>query len=61
MATPITTQPAKAIAQPPNSRGGNPSFRKIPASRAIRIGPVLISIAAVPALIRRSAAFSEML
>jgi len=60
-ATPITTQPAKAMAQPPNSRGGNPSFRKVPASSAIRIGPVLISIAAVPALIRRSAAFSEML
>jgi hypothetical protein len=57
LARPTRTQPENATAQPANSRRGNPSRRKIPARSAIRIGPVLISIAAVPASTRRSASF----
>ena len=57
LARPISTQPENATAQPANTRRGeraSPSRR--PASTAMRIGPVLMSIAAVPASTRRSAA-----
>jgi hypothetical protein len=53
--------PVKATAQPANSQRGKPSARKMPARMAIRIGPVLITIAAVPASTRRSAALSVKL
>ena len=53
--------PAKAIAQPAISVRGNPSLSTSPASTAIRIGPTLTSIAAVPASIRCSAALSATL
>jgi hypothetical protein len=53
----MSTHPPKATAHPARSPGGKPSPRKIPARIVIRIGPVLTTIAAVPASTRRSAAF----
>ncbi len=57
----MTAHPANATAQPAKSPGGKPSRRKIPARIAIRIGPMLTSIAAVPASTRRSASFRATL
>ena len=61
VATPITTAPANDTRHPANSREGKPSCRNRPAKIAIRIGPTLTSIAAVPASIRVSAALSVTL
>ena len=57
----MTTAPAKATAQPATSARGNPSLKSQPARSAIRIGPMLTSIAAVPASTRCSAAFRARL
>jgi hypothetical protein len=61
VAAAITTAPAKAIAQPASSARGKPSRRTSPASTAMMIGPVLTSIAAVPASTSCSAVFSSTL
>jgi hypothetical protein len=60
-AEPITTTPAKAIVLPTTSWRGKPSRSSRPASTAIMIGPTLMSMAAVPASTRRSAALSATL
>ena len=61
VAVPISTAPANATPAPISSQRGKPSPSSAPASSAIRIGPTLISIAAVPASTRPSAAFSTTL
>src|SRR4051794_26762330 len=61
LATAMIATPAKATAQPAKSARGNPSCRSRPARTAISTGPTLTSIAAVPASIRRSPAFSARL
>jgi len=53
--------PRKAIAIPTLRRGGNPSPRNNPAKMAMRIGPMLVSIEAVPASTFCSAALSATL
>lgn len=61
VATPINTAPANATPAPTISQRGKPSPSRPPASSAMRIGPVLTSIAAVPASTCSSAAFSATL
>ena len=61
VASPMTTAPAKATAQPTSSVRGKPSLSTTPASSAMKTGPTLTSIAAVPASIRRSASLRAML
>ena len=61
VASPIVTAPAKAMAQPASNRDGKPSPRNRPPMMAIRIGPTLTSIAAVPASTYRSAVFKARL
>jgi hypothetical protein len=56
--TPITTAPANDTATPAISRRGKPSLSSQPPSSAIRIGPMLTSIEAVPASTCRSPQFS---
>ena len=58
---PMSTAPVNDTGQPAKSREGKPSRRIHPAKIAIRIGPMLTSIAAVPATIHVSAAMSETL
>jgi hypothetical protein len=55
---PITTAPAKDTATPASSGRGKPSRSSQPPSSAIRIGPMLTTIAAVPASTCRSPQFS---
>lgn len=55
---PTTTAPAKETAIPATSRAGKPSLSSQPLSSAIRTGPVLVIIDAVPASTRRSPQFS---
>ena len=57
----MITAPQKATAQPTSSVRGKPSWSTAPASSAMKTGPTLTSIAAVPASIRRSASLSAML
>jgi hypothetical protein len=57
----MTIVPPKAIADPTTSRGGKPSPRNSPAKIAMRIGPTLTSIAAVPASTSCSAALRATL
>ena len=61
VATPMTVAPAKATSEPEIRRGGKPSPRKSPPRIAMRIGPTLTSIAAVPASTYRSPAFRTTL
>ena len=61
VATPISTAPLNATPAPISSQRGKPSSSSAPASSAIRTGPTLTSIAAVPASTRCSAAFSATL
>lgn len=49
VAIPTTTTPANDTAMPSSSDRGKPSFSSRPLSRAITTGPMLTTIAAVPA------------
>ena len=61
VAAPTSTAPVNAISAPITNHRGNPSPSSNPANSAMRIGPTLTSIAAVPASMRCSAAFSATL
>ena len=61
VASAITATPAKATALPVKSARGNPSRSTNPATIAIRTGPTLTSMAAVPASTRRSPEFKATL
>ena len=57
----MTRAPANATALPITSERGKPSWSRNPASSARISGPMLTSIAAVPASTRCSAAFNATL
>jgi hypothetical protein len=57
----MSTTPANATAMPATSHRGKPSPSSRPAKTAIRIGPMLTSIAVVPASRYCSAALSATL
>ena len=60
-AMPTTIAPASDTAIPAPSRRGNPSRNSQPPSSAIRIGPTVTTIAAVPASTSRSPQLSVIM